>query len=192
MVHTAQLEDKYRVVDGIRIHWINNWKEAPFEMEHSAQIQAVSFPKKREIWAIRGRATESVLQHEIAHVKKQHSLYPLQSSKYIRDELEAELVAYEKTGSPQRIVEHLRGIVNGAHELYERDFPWLIREVGNQLQIFGDRIPDSWYNSYYELIQGYNKQYGTSLRSAVATKHAPKVKEQKAGKKKTAELSRMK
>lgn len=147
----------------IKVHQVKSFKSFPKDEDGTPQdrsVKAVAYPSKREIYVVKGKTSESDKQHEIGHVvHRDANDWPYKSEIFVRDELEASLYAYKKTGAPKHMLSRLRAIFN---DLYRNHYKISAREalstIGKELRRLP--VPKSWLNDYQLLRQLVIKSFG--------------------------------
>lgn len=136
----------------IKIHEVKSYKEIPKEVDGTYQpksIQGLSFPSEREMYVIKGKTSESWKQHEIGHIVKGHKESHYKPEVFVRQELVANLYAYDKTGSPKHILQHLKGIFNTLNRDYKLSSSRALAIIRNEMGKLS--IPDGWKKDYTDL-----------------------------------------
>ena len=107
----------------IRVIRVKSWRDLPGAKEEAIEnrdskvttyaynsgVYGESDMKKRTIHIVDG-APKGALEHEEYHIMQNHKGTPDKESTYIRQELEAILHSYHKTGYPRTIKNYLKGI----------------------------------------------------------------------------------
>ncbi len=101
-----------------KVTWVKSWRDIPSSEEAinptSSDILARYVSKEKMIYAIKGKTSPSILEHEKYHAMKAQTNGVQKDenpSSFIAEELEADRYAYEKTGKPHHIKQTLRALV---------------------------------------------------------------------------------
>lgn len=89
--------------------------------------------------------------HEVAHYIKRHSGTPRKPEQYVKDELEANLYAKEKTGKGTHIKHRLVGIVNSIANDYDLPLCEALAVTAKQLR--GKNIPVAWKRDFNQVVK---------------------------------------
>jgi hypothetical protein len=134
--------------------WLDSYKDFPNSQESDKDIHAEVDTKTGKIYAIRGLATEEEIEHERAHIYLKHSSdNPITFYKLMKEELKADLMAYQKLGKPEHIKGHLIARINEAYREYGIPFNvavGIIRKELNELN-----VPKTWKEDLSEIVKEY-------------------------------------
>ena len=133
----------------MKIVRVRSYKNIPHYKERGINSRTTGYhePRTDTIYVISGKTPQSDIEHEIYHSKKRHPDKPRNPVNYVKHELEADLYAYRRTGSPKHIKGTLRGILYAIHsELYKvnaRRAISIIRSV-----LYNLNVPSSWRDDF--------------------------------------------
>ncbi len=132
------------------IREVSSWRDIPAP-HSSSGLKGYQDPKSGAIYVIEGVTTEAELEHEKYHRIKRHPDRPRTPGRFVGNELDAHLYAYERTGRPRHLLMKLRGIfIDLVSPLYRLSYSKALDIIGGELQ---DRdIPLGWKDDYCKLV----------------------------------------
>ena len=134
--------------------WLDNYTQFPDYEENNKDVHAEVDTKTGKIYAIRGLATEEEIEHERVHLYLKHSAdAPLTFYKLMKEELKADLIAYQRLGKPEHIKGHLMARINEAYREYGISFnvsTGIIRKELSELN-----VPKAWKEDLTEIVKEY-------------------------------------
>ncbi len=139
--------------EDIEVIWVDSQKDLPGDY-HGA-YEAVSDTDKKTIYIIKD-ASKGTLEHEKYHILQKHPNKPKKPVDYLRQELEAELYAYNKIGYPRQIKGRLVGWANDIlwrrYDNSSEDTIETFNSVINDLA-----LPDRWISDWTSIKSRISK-----------------------------------
>lgn len=134
-----------------RVKWVEKYQEIPEGMEPSGEDLALVDTATGRIYAIKGRTKIEDLEHEYGHVALGHGpRNPRSPNQYVREELEAELYAYQRVGRPKHIAGYLRRLL---YDICEHEYK-VSRRRGIKIlekELLALPLPDEWEEDFYKV-----------------------------------------
>ncbi len=131
----------------VKVVWVDSWKDYP---ETSRQASNLGVAHGGKVYAIKERTPASVVEHEKYHIEKgQDRKVTRKAEVDVRQELEAHLHAYRKTGSPKHILASLRAIAVRMVEWYRKDWDEVVGIIKDEM----DKLdtPKGWRSDLHKL-----------------------------------------
>jgi hypothetical protein len=134
----------------IRVKQLNNWREFP-DNQGDSKTKAMGSPKKRIVYVVKGKTTQSEKLHEIGHIVKGHSnSWNYKANNYIKEEIEANLYSYKRVGKPSHIHGLLRGLLLDLIDHYKLSNKKSMQIIGHWVALSKVK---SWKEDYTELAK---------------------------------------
>ena len=134
---------------------VSSWRDIPAPGASSG-LKGYQDPKTGIIYTIKGVTTTAELEHEKYHRIRRHPNKPRSSSRFVSNEIEAYLYAYERLKRPRHLLMKLRAIfydlVWDVYSLKPSSALNIIRE-----ELSGDDIPPGWKKDYSKLVAEVRK-----------------------------------
>lgn len=108
---------------------------------------------------VTSKTSKHSLEHEKGHYALGHNVlnYPAQARHYVREEIDANLYAYEKTGQPKGIITRLYGIFSEVKHNYKIPTDLIVSYIREQ--IIRKEIPPKWKSDFITFMRKYKKAY---------------------------------
>jgi bifunctional DNA-binding transcriptional regulator/antitoxin component of YhaV-PrlF toxin-antitoxin module len=139
-----------------KVKWVSNpYKEIPKKVRDSADIKPGDgliglAGDDGVIYLVKGRATESTLQHERFHLIYNHPKKERDPRAWVLHEMQANVYAYKNTGQPKHLLARLRAIFNdicfNVYDVDERKALILIHSALSRT-----KAPDAWMSDFIKL-----------------------------------------
>jgi len=134
-----------------KVKWVDKYQDIPEGMEPTRDDLALVDTETGRIYAIKGKTRIEDLEHEFGHVALGHSnKNPRNPNQYIREELEAELYAYQRVGRPKHITGYLRRLL---YDLCEYEYK-VSKQRGIKIiekELFFLPVPREWEDDFYKV-----------------------------------------
>jgi len=97
------------------------------------------------------------IEHEKGHYALGHDIsgYPTQARTYIKEEIEANLYAYKRTGQPKGLYQRLLGIFVEVRDNYNVKPEYILDYMKEYLKKYD--VPDQWKKDYLKVVIAYRK-----------------------------------
>jgi hypothetical protein len=139
----------------IKVKWYKKWQDVPIDSGGQPFKAAV---KDRTIYAIKGETTDWALEHEKAHIIKNHPTFPYTAKEWILQELEASKYAYKKLGKPIHLKFSLGGILRVCRKNYRLTYKQTLPYI--HMALVKVNAPKTWFDDYNSLVQEIKRKYG--------------------------------
>jgi hypothetical protein len=104
------------------------------------------------VYVLKGRKnTQAIKHHEIYHHQHHHVPRPKNPRTFIRQELEADMYAREKTGLHNHVKGQLRGVGNQVNEIYKTPMSRVVRMMSTELR--KKDIPRTWKKDWNHIVK---------------------------------------
>ena len=137
---------------------VKSWRDIPVDFYPGSGVEGIYDSKTGKIYIVKG-SPESVKYHEEYHALKRHPDKPRDFANYVRQEIEAHLYSYGKTGRPKHLLQKLRAIFN--------DLIWHVYRVNPRKALDTIRVvifeeydvPPGWKEDFFKLRKESRKIY---------------------------------
>jgi len=141
---------------GVKIIRVKDWENLPEDFRTfggkklASDTMAFTNPKTREIYVLEDKPlTEMSIEHEKGHLIKHHPAWNYKPENHVRDEIEAHLYAYQRTGKPKRLIMEIRALHQDLVQLYK--IPFNRTRAIIRRNIMRPNIPQQWKNDFAKL-----------------------------------------
>ena len=110
------------------------------------------YQDEEHVYILKGtKDAEAIKHHEIYHYKKQHPGHPKAASKYIRQELEADMYAKQKIGMRKHIKPQIIAVTNDVVADYKLPPSVAIKKMAQQIK--RKDIPKTWKQDFNHIMK---------------------------------------
>jgi len=131
-----------------RVHRVLR-KNFPKSVEHEKNLHG--YQTGEHIYVVKGEDNEDALQHEIYHYLKQHPDHPRKASDYIKQELDADIYALEKTGKRAHNKPHMIAVANDVNREYKMPMGKVLRVMS--VEVKKKHIPKNWKKDFNHIAK---------------------------------------
>ncbi len=141
------------------VKYVKTWRDLP---DKPASDSIAQTSPRGVIYAVKGKATKSDIEHEKGHIKLGHlKRKTITPASHVREEIDATYYAYTKTGQPARIYSILSGVYNDlAFREYSGKYTpqGILRLIRNALK--RHKIPLAWKRDFAKLVDAVRTKEG--------------------------------
>jgi hypothetical protein len=134
-----------------KVKWVERYQDIPKSHEATKEDLALVDVETGRIYAIKGKTRIEDLEHEYGHVALGHgNKNPRSPNQYVREELEAELYAYQHVGRPKHIAGYLRRLL---YDICEHEYK-VSRKRGIKIlekELFSLPVPEEWEEDFFRV-----------------------------------------
>jgi hypothetical protein len=124
-------------------------KNFPKSVEHEKNLYG--YQTGDHIYVVKGKSKDDDLQHEVFHYQEQHPDHPRKASDYIRQELDADIYALEKTGKRVHNKPHMIAVANDVHREYNMPMSKVLRVMS--VEVKKKHIPKNWKKDFNHIAK---------------------------------------
>ena len=142
------------------IKWINSYKDIPKDIRKKYHIGSndnlVGLANEEVVYAIRGRATEATVLHEMFHIIKKHPIKERDPKNFVLHELQAHMYGYSQIKQPKHLMGELRANYNDlCFNVYKCSSKFALTAVHDSLVKV--KAPSTWMSDYKRLVKEVEK-----------------------------------
>jgi hypothetical protein len=141
-------EDKGRIERKPIIHRVAR-ENFPESVKNEKNLYG--FQTGDHIYVVKGKSGEDDLQHEIYHFVKKHPDHPRKASDYIKQELDADIYALEKTGQRVHNKPHMIAVANDVNREYKMPMSKVLRIMS--VEVKKPHIPKNWKKDFNHIAK---------------------------------------
>jgi len=139
------------------IKWIKSYKDIPLETRKKAHIDrkdnlVALADDDGIIYAIKGKATEASVLHEMFHLIKKHPTKPRDPKTFVLQELQAHMYGYSQLKKPRHLIGELRANFNDlCFNVYKCSSKDALTAMHDSLVKV--KAPPTWMSDYNRLVK---------------------------------------